>query len=131
MVKIQVKLCLIDDEIDIVTTMLSELMINHYVCGFTSTQEALDAFGKGLKVDLIITDLRVPGLNGIEFIRRLRKMNIETPIIIVSGYIDKKIMSQGRSVGVSIFLEKPFGVRELSAAIQQALKNPSIDTTAA
>lgn len=116
-----IKICLVDDDIDIVTTFLCDLMAGEfYVFAFTSAADALEAFENGMRVDVTITDLRMPKVNGLDFVRRLREMHIETQIIMISGDLDSTSMKNGLKSRVWGFLEKPFTVNQLRSAITQA-----------
>jgi len=75
------------------------------------------------KTDLIVMDLVLPGLNGLEICRKLREKSIATPIIILTGQkkdeIDKVL---GLELGADDYLTKPFGQRELLARINAVLR---------
>ena len=79
--------------------------------------------GCRLKADLIMTDLMLPGLNGLEICRKLRDKGIDTPIIILTGQkkdeIDKVM---GLELGADDYLTKPFGQRELLARVRAVLR---------
>jgi len=75
------------------------------------------------KADIIVTDLMLPVLNGLEICRKLREKGIGTPIIMLTGQkkdeIDKVV---GLELGADDYLIKPFGQRELLARIQAVLR---------
>ena len=75
------------------------------------------------KADLIVTDLMLPGLNGLEICRKLREKGIGTPVIMLTGQkkdeIDKVV---GLELGADDYLTKPFGQRELLARINAVLR---------
>jgi len=76
-----------------------------------------------LKTDLIITDLMLPGINGLEICGKLRVKGIDTPIIMLTGQkkdeIDKVM---GLELGADDYMIKPFGPRELLARIHAVLR---------
>jgi len=75
------------------------------------------------KADLIVTDLMLPGLNGLELCGKLREKGVDTPIIMLTGRkkdeIDKVM---GLELGADDYMTKPFGQRELLARIRAVLR---------
>ncbi|MCX6563114.1 MAG: response regulator transcription factor [Candidatus Aminicenantes bacterium] len=75
------------------------------------------------KADLIVTDLMLPGLNGLEICGKLREKGVDTPIIMLTGRkkdeIDKVM---GLDLGADDYMTKPFGQRELLARIRAVLR---------
>jgi DNA-binding response OmpR family regulator len=73
--------------------------------------------------DLLVTDLKMPALNGLDLVRRLRASGKQTPVIIVSGYTrveDERVISE---LGATL-LTKPFGADELRRVVLHALGRP-------
>ena len=80
-----------------------------------------------LKPDLLLVDLRLPGLSGVEICKRLRSADVKTPIIVLSAIgdeIDKVLLLE---IGADDYLVKPFGVRELMARIRAVLRRSRAD----
>ena len=84
--------------------------------------EALD-FLRRNKVDLIVLDLGLPGLDGLDVIRRLRETGNVTPIIVLSSRDDEKGKVAALDLGADDYVTKPFGVEELAARIRAALRH--------
>lgn len=80
---------------------------------------ALDFFAEGKRVDLIVTDVVMPGGNGQELVRRIREQTGELPAIFMSGYAPETIDSKG--IHLSHFLHKPFEPHDLIEAVRAAL----------
>src|SRR5882672_10818525 len=81
-----------------------------------------------LKPDLMIVDLRLPGMSGIEICKQVRAANIKTPIIVLSAVgeeVDKVLLLE---IGADDYFVKPFGARELLARIRAVLRRTSPDT---
>jgi DNA-binding response OmpR family regulator len=88
--------------------------------GSTGYQKAL-----ALKPDLVLVDLRLPGMNGIEICKQLRAANLSTPIIVLSAVgdeVDKVLLLE---IGADDYVVKPFGSRELLARIRAVLRRTS------
>jgi two-component system response regulator FixJ len=75
---------------------------------------------KGLSC--VITDMRMPGLSGLDLLRRLREMKIEVPVIVITGHGDVPLAVEAMKIGAVDFLEKPFDDEVLLASVRSALK---------
>ena len=78
-----------------------------------------------LKPDLVLVDLRLPGMSGIEICKQLRAAHVNTPIIVLSAMgdeIDKVLLLE---IGADDYVVKPFGTRELMARIRAVLRRAS------
>jgi len=84
--------------------------------------EALD-FLRRNTVDLVVLDLGLPGLDGLDVIRRLREGGNVTPIIVLSSRGDEKGKVAALDLGADDYVTKPFGVEELAARIRAALRH--------
>ena len=71
--------------------------------------------------DLIILDLRMPGMNGLEIARLFKQKALHTPILIISGYITEDIPQQLNTLGIHNVVSKPSGVSQLRHAVATAL----------
>jgi DNA-binding response OmpR family regulator len=81
-----------------------------------------------LKPDLVLVDLRLPGMSGIEICKQLRGANVGTPIVVLSAVgeeIDKVLLLE---IGADDYVVKPFGARELMARIRAVLRRASGDS---
>lgn len=79
------------------------------------------------KPDLIIVDLRLPGMSGVDICRQLRAANVKTPIIVLSAIgeeMDKVLLLE---IGADDYMVKPFGARELLARIRAILRRTGSD----
>lgn len=68
----------------------------------------------------VITDLRMPDINGLDLLRELRKRHVEVPVIIVSGHGDIPLAVEAMRAGAVNFLEKPFDDQALLASVRAA-----------
>lgn len=93
---------------------------------------ALEAF-KQRRFDLLVADLRLPGIDGMEVIRKVRKEKPETEVIVITGYGTAAKAVEAMKLGVHDFLPKPFTEDQIKAAIDEALKvhvkKPAADAT--
>ena len=71
--------------------------------------------------DIVVTDLRMPHLDGYEFIRELRRDNPDLPIIVVTGHMRMEGGEEKRT-GAAVVLKKPINLRELAQTVERMLK---------
>jgi len=119
------KILLVDDEPAILTVL--ELLLNKfgYIVTLKSNAEsALFLIREGVNVDLVITDYRMPGMNGIEFIRELRRILPSVPVIMLTGDITVEIEP---SLGVFERINKPVLGKELDRIVKSALNRANTD----
>jgi two-component system, OmpR family, KDP operon response regulator KdpE len=86
-------------------------------------EEALAVF-RQWKPDLIITDLSMPGMGGLELCRRLRKIS-NVPVLVLSVKGEERIKVEALDMGADDYITKPFGMDELFARIRVALRRSS------
>lgn len=82
---------------------------------------ALQVVRSGQQFDLILCDLKMPGKNGLEFFITIRELNIQAPIVILTGYPDKNKIVQAIRNGVRDVLLKPIKHQDLVEKIKQYL----------
>jgi len=92
----------------------------HAVQTTESGREALDRAVAEV-FDLVITDLKMPDLDGMELVRTLRRRRPETAIVIITGYGTVPSAVEATRLGVSDYIEKPFTPGELTDAVNHAL----------
>jgi signal transduction histidine kinase/CheY-like chemotaxis protein len=86
-----------------------------------SGEEAFAALEEGAEVDLVISDVVMPGMSGPELVERLRQDNPAIRVIFISGYTDNVVLRHGILEGEFEFLEKPYSVNRLAAKIREVL----------
>lgn len=112
------RLLLVEDEIQLSEALNQILIKNKYVVDAVYNGE--DGLDYGLTdiYDVIVLDIMLPKLNGLEVLRRLRKENIKTPVILLTakGEIEDKV--KGLDSGADDYLAKPFATEELLARLR-------------
>jgi two-component system response regulator FixJ len=70
----------------------------------------------------IVTDVRMPGLSGIDLLRRLQELKVDAPVIVITGHGDIALAVEAMKIGAADFLEKPFEEDVLLASVRSALR---------
>jgi two-component system chemotaxis response regulator CheY len=112
--------------VDDSTTMVMSLKSSLEISGFkvetaADGQQALDKLKGGVKPDLIITDINMPRMDGLEFIRNTRKVLRFTPILALTTESQQAKRDEAKRLGASGWLVKPVGSAELVKVIKQVL----------
>ncbi len=116
------KILVIDDEPSIINLVTAYLKPEGYEVYTASDGNAgLKAAARAFKPDLIILDLMLPGIDGIELLSRLRRES-DVYVIMLTARTDETDKIVGLSVGADDYVTKPFSPRELVARVKAALR---------
>jgi CheY-like chemotaxis protein len=120
----QERILLVDDEPDIVAAAKIILeQAGYQVESFTSSPEALEAFkANPKKFDLIITDLTMPQLTGLDLAKEIFHLRPGIPLILSTGYGESVIMEKARAMSIKQIIFKPLIPAQLIETIRQALE---------
>jgi len=88
---------------------------------YSSAQAFLEAM-PDMTASCVITDVRMPGMSGVDLLRRLKELNISVPVIVVTGHGDVPLAVEAMKIGAADFMEKPFDDEALLASVRSALK---------
>lgn len=118
----EISILIIDDEEEI-RTSLSEIVEELGLTPLTA-QDGLEALNvlKSKKIDLIITDLMMPKMDGLNFIVKSREFNPSLPIAVISGYGDAKNATLALTRGAFNFITKPFTIKEVENVIRKGIR---------
>jgi len=119
------KILLVDDDESVRETLSVMLEREGYVPVLAHTGESGFEKALTLKPELVLVDLRLPGMSGVELCRQLRAANVSIPIIVLSGIgeeVDKVLLLE---IGADDYVVKPFSPRELLARIRAVLRRAS------
>ncbi|MFA6283663.1 MAG: response regulator [Desulfurivibrionaceae bacterium] len=120
------RLLVVDDE-PIVGKRLKQVFdkIGFAIETYTDSAAALAAMAEK-PFDIVVTDLKMEGIDGIEVLKRVRAMNPNTRVIIITGYASPDTAELAEQEGVFAFLAKPFRLDELKQVIYRAMEPDSV-----
>ena len=112
----------LDDEPDITTVITKSLTKNGFnVFGFTNPFLALEHFQMSFKgYSIILSDIRMPGMNGFEFVKKSREIKPEVKVLLMTAFINTNIVSEELlSTKVNGIIQKPVSSKELTSILRK------------
>ncbi len=96
-----------------------------------SVSNGADALRKLSKdhFDLVITDIRMPGLTGLDILPRMRRLKPETPIIVMTAYGSGDVRRRSLEAGATAYLEKPIPLSKLRTLIREEVLQKQLEQT--
>jgi DNA-binding NtrC family response regulator len=117
----QRRLLVVDDEKNIRLT-LSQTLASDTTTVETAVngEEALQRL-EGSSYDLMLLDLKMPGMDGLEALRRARQLRPQLPVIVLTAHGTVESAVEAMRIGAANFIQKPFSPREIRSVVEQAL----------
>ncbi|HUT19468.1 MAG TPA: response regulator [Anaerolineae bacterium] len=119
----QKRILIVDDEAIVAFFLMEGLQglgDEYDVRTSASAESALEQVQHG-RFDLAVVDYRLPGLNGLDLIRRLREISPETHTIVITAYSSPELEHEALRLRASRYLEKPFRIQDLMCTIEEVL----------
>jgi len=116
----KVKVLLVDDEVEFAATLAERLQIRGYDA--KSVYCAEDAFitAESDPPDVVLLDLKMPGMNGIEVLKKLKQISPSTEVILLTGHGSEQCASEWAASGATDYAIKPVEIDALTAKIERA-----------
>ncbi len=119
-----------DDDGDVCALLTRVLQPVCDVTAVHDAESALRLLADGKSFDVIISDFMLPGISGLEFVRKVRHDQASrTPILMISGH-GQIVSDRARAAGVDAFLDKPFTLAQLRSTLRALLESGSISRCA-
>jgi DNA-binding NtrC family response regulator len=117
------KILVIDDEVDMLM-LLRMIIEDNTEYGVETTNNPSEALTmiKDRTYDLIISDLKMPGIDGLELFNELKEISPETPLIIITAYGSQEAADEAFRSGVTDFIAKPFRKDSILFTIKKSLE---------
>lgn len=112
---------LIVDDDAVIRSLLLDVLSGCYECNTASTAEEAIEFLNIERYDAVLTDIALPGLNGIGLLKRIKSKGLNTPVIVISGRGDEKDSQSLLKLGAFAYLTKPFNLQQMENVVQQAV----------
>lgn len=115
---------IVDDEAP-VREVLYDLFADWHVCHVAATAEQALSYLAEEDYDVILTDISMPGLSGVELLGRVRESRPEVRVIVITGINDGEHARGLLRLGAFAYLAKPFRLEEVEGAVTRALESPA------
>jgi CheY-like chemotaxis protein len=117
-----VRILVVEDDLPVRNAIQHVLASAQYrVVAAQTGEEALRLMRQG-HFDLVLTDVRLPGIDGVEVTRQSKQHNPRTPVLVVSGVPDPDLETRALGAGATFFLRKPIGAQELRTVVAGMLE---------
>jgi DNA-binding response OmpR family regulator len=118
------RLLLVDDEVDFLEPLCTRLSRRRVTCTTaTSGDAALRLLADG-PFDCAVVDVKMPGMDGLELLRRMRREHPATPVVLLTGDASVELGVQGMELGAFEYLLKPIDLDELLDVVRRAVAHP-------
>ena len=115
----QIKILLVDDEVEFVKTLSERIQIRGFDSHVALSGEEALAVIRDTPPDVIVLDLKMPGMDGIEVLRRLKKTDPDIQVLILTGHGSEKDETEARRLGAFDYLQKPVDIETLIEYIRR------------
>jgi DNA-binding response OmpR family regulator len=116
----KIKILLVDDEVELLQALSERLQLRGFeVVVAHSGEEALDIL-EGAAPDLMVLDLKMPGIDGMDVLRSTRQICPRVQVIMLTGHGSEKDREKALRLGVFDYLQKPVDIVELVSALNRA-----------
>ncbi len=118
------RLLLVDDEEEFVKTLSERIRIRGLDADVAFNGEAALAMLTDSAPDVMVLDLKMPGMEGLEVLRRVKKRCPELPVLILTGHGSERDEAEARRMGAFDYLQKPVDIDTLIERVRQACQKP-------
>jgi ActR/RegA family two-component response regulator len=121
-----IRVLLVDDETDFLETLLKRLHKRHLdAVGAISGEEAIATLGHA-PFDVVVLDVRLPGIDGVETLRRIKQQHPLVEVILLTGHANMEVAVKGMELGAFDYLMKPVDLDDLLYKLQDAVAKKEI-----
>ena len=117
------RVLIVDDEEELVTTIAERLQIRGIKAQTATDGETALKMIEANPPQVVVLDVMMPGMGGIEVLQRMNAQNLKIPVILLTGYGSTEQGMEGMKLGAFDYLMKPCDLNNLIGKIQEAVKN--------
>ena len=117
---VQMKTILIVDDEAVIRDLCSRALKGYNVVQAGNGQDALKLFDKG-DIDVVLTDVMMPGMDGIELLKKIKQKEPTIVVIVMTGFAEKDVILNALKADADDFISKPLNLLQLKTAIDKAL----------
>ena len=117
------RVLIVDDEEELVTTIAERLQIRGMQAQTATDGETALKMIEANPPQVVVLDVMMPGIGGIEILKRMNAQNLQIPVILLTGYGSTEQGKEGMELGAFDYLMKPCDLNNLISKIQEAVKN--------
>lgn len=119
----KLKVAIVDDEPDMRESISQWLVLSGFETEtYASAEDAMKVIGPDYP-GVVVSDIRMPGMDGIAFLKRLMNQDSNLPVILITGHGDVPMAVEAMRLGAMDFMEKPFNPEKMSALAKKALQS--------
>jgi DNA-binding NtrC family response regulator len=120
------RILIVDDENSLLLTLVANLELEGFqVVGAANALCALELL-RHEAFDLVLTDIRMPGMNGVELFRTIRSQHPDMPVILMTGFALESLIDEAILEGAFAVLPKPFDIEHAIAVLSRAVSRPVV-----
>jgi len=116
----ELRLLLVDDEVEFLEPMKARLERRGLACATATSGEAALSLLESERFDCAVVDVKMPGMDGLELLRRMRRTWPETAVVLLTGHASVELGVQGMELGAFEYLLKPVELDDLLDTVRRA-----------
>ncbi len=115
------RMLVVDDQMGVRRLLFEAFSEEGYIVELAgSGQEALEKVRK-MPPDIVLMDMKMPGMNGLEALREIKKFDNTVPVVMMTAYGELEIVAEAMKLGVKEYVTKPFDINELRGLVKKTL----------
>jgi len=122
MVALMATILIVDDDA-VIRGILFDLLSETHECNTASTAEQALQYLEIENYDAVITDVAMPGLSGVELLKRVQLKDLQTPVIVMSGKQNEEGPASLLQLGAFAYISKPFRLDEVESLVERAVSS--------
>ena len=119
----KINILLVDDEAEFITTLAERMLLRNLPSQYAFNGDQALVMVAAFPPDVMILDLKMPGIDGMEVLRRVKKEYPRIEVIILTGHGAEKDEDEARRLGAFEYLKKPVDIDELTQHIKKAYQH--------